>query len=64
MNNSRTAMEIHGVPNDLQMADVPYLCHFAEGIVTPPKKKVKYDSKKVEQETKFYLFGLLLYNMI
>lgn len=39
MNNSRTAMEIHGVPNDLQMADVPYLCHFAEGIVTPPKKK-------------------------
>ena len=57
-------MEIHGVPNDLQMADVPYLCHFAEGIVTPQKKKVKYDSKKVEQETKFYLFGLLLYNMI
>ena len=51
-------MEIHGVPNDLQMLDVPYLCHFAEGIVPKKKNLVKYDSKKVEQETKFYLFGV------
>ena len=57
MNNSRTAMEIHGVPNDLQMADVPYLCHFAEGIVTPPKKKSNTIQRKWNKKLNSIFLG-------